>query len=89
MVYYRLGDYAQAVKTFQQSLHDSDEAAAGFDLLFLAMCHWRLGDPDEARNCYHRALEWLEGQDATLPLEWRGELKMFRAEAEALMARRP
>ena len=32
---------------------------SSFDWFFLAMAHWRLGDKDEARMWFDRAVEWM------------------------------
>jgi hypothetical protein len=48
---------------------------------FLAMAHWRLGDRDEARAWFGRAVKWM---DSHKPHD--SELRRLRAEAEALLA---
>ena len=52
----------------------------GFDRVFLAMAHWRLGDRDEARKWYDRAVGWMARKK---PKE--EEIRRFRAEAAALL----
>jgi hypothetical protein len=47
---------------------------------FLAMAHWQLGETEEARRWYDRAVAWMDKN-----LTQDDELKRFRAEAEALM----
>jgi eukaryotic-like serine/threonine-protein kinase len=53
-----------------------------FDWFFLAMAHWRLGDHDKARTWFGRAVQWM---DKHMPQH--GELRRFRAEAEAMLGR--
>jgi hypothetical protein len=47
------------------------------------MCHWHLGDKDQAREVYARACRWMEGQAAA-----DEDLRSFRAEAAALLGLR-
>ena len=52
----------------------------GTDWFFLAMAHWHLGDKDQAREWYDRAVQWMEKnkrQDE--------DLRQFRAEAAELL----
>ena len=51
-----------------------------FDWFFLAMAHWRLGNKDEARLWYGRAVEWME---KNRPKD--EDLRRFRAEAAELL----
>ena len=50
-----------------------------FNTFFLAMAHWQLGEKEEARDWYDRAVAWMDKNDPQY------ELKRFRAEAEALL----
>jgi len=72
---YQAGDW----KAARAALVKSVELARGPDALnafFLAMTHWQLGEKDEARKWYDRALERMTVNE---------ELLRFRAEAAALM----
>ena len=58
--------------------------ADAIDWFFLAMCHWQLGQKDQARQCYDRAVA-MDGEGSS-----RGEmdveqLRRFRTEAEELL----
>src|SRR5262249_43314500 len=57
---YRTGDFHGALAALEK-----DPVAAkqngGF---FLAMTHWQLGNRDEARRCYQKAVERLDKQAA-------------------------
>jgi len=87
VTYYRLGQYAEAVEKLESSLRDSQARAGAFDLFFLSMCHARLGDSTKARDCYDRAVKWITEHQGQLSPEWVEELKNFRAEADAVLAK--
>ena len=57
---------------------------APFEWLFLAMSHWRLHEPEAAREALARALELMERGK---PSNWLlpNELESLRAEAEELL----
>jgi uncharacterized protein HemY len=84
LVQYRNGQYAAAVVALEKSLTASKGEFAGFDLLFLAMCHARLGAPAKARDCFDRAVTWCDGKKGLADHHVQG-LKAFRAEAEAVL----
>jgi tetratricopeptide (TPR) repeat protein len=50
------------------------------DWFFLAMSNWQLGQQDQARQCYDRAVEWMEKRP-----RHDAQLLRFRAEAEELL----
>src|SRR5262249_14052822 len=50
---------------------------------FLAMVHWHLGDKDQARSWFDRAVAWM---DKNQPPNDE-ELRLYREEAEALLDR--
>jgi uncharacterized protein HemY len=60
VVYYRLARYGPAVEELERSQRDSGGQYDGYDLFFLAMCHARLGHAAKARDCYDRAMHWLQ-----------------------------
>jgi hypothetical protein len=59
----------------------------GFDRLFLAMAHQKLGSHDEARKAYEQAVQWLEKNRETLgnTRALAEELRRFRSEAEGVL----
>jgi tetratricopeptide (TPR) repeat protein len=87
VVYYRLAQYPQAIGTLERSLHEQQGQSDAFDLFFLAMCHAQQGSADKAKDCYSRAVAWVQ-QNSTLigtRRQWGEELKAFQAEAEELL----
>jgi uncharacterized protein HemY len=89
MVYYRLGQYAEAMEKLQHSLDLSKGERAAYNLFCLAMCHTRQGDAAQAKACYDSAQHWVQEQGSRLSKEEAAELSRFRAEAEQLCARQP
>ncbi len=76
---YRTGDWQGAIAALTESVK-LREGGDGTDWFFLAMAHRRLGDKDQARSWYDKAVEWMEkkkSQDA--------ELRQFRAEAAEVL----
>jgi tetratricopeptide (TPR) repeat protein len=85
VIHYRAGRSAEAITTLEQSLKAGRGQSDGFDLLFLAMAHHRLGHREEARACFDRAARWLRDHQARDERSTQ-ELAAFRAEAEAVLA---
>jgi serine/threonine protein kinase/WD40 repeat protein len=86
VVYYRLGQYTQALESLEHSLRMSKGEAAAFDLFFLAMCHAKLGASEKARDCYDQAIRWVKEHPSLPQPHWAEELKRFQTEAEAVLA---
>jgi tetratricopeptide (TPR) repeat protein len=80
VAHYRNGDDRAAVAELKTAM-GLRKGGDGFDWFFLAMAHWRLGERDEARAWFDRAVQWM---DSHKPYD--AELRRFRAEAEALLA---
>jgi hypothetical protein len=80
VAYYRSGDDRAAVAALETSMR-MQAGGNSFDWFFLAMAHWRLGDRNQARTWFDRAVQWM---DRHKPHD--GELCRFRAEAEAMLA---
>jgi tetratricopeptide (TPR) repeat protein len=87
VVYYRLGQYAKALEALEQSVQDRQGEATAFDWFYLAMSYHQLGRAAQAQNCYEQAREWQK--HASLAPGGRAELEASRAEADAVLGRRP
>ncbi len=83
MAEYRAGHWQEAIQWLEKSLQAA-AGANGVDWFFLAMAHQQLGDHEQARNDYDKAVEWM---DQHAPHD--EELLRFRREAEELLAGKP
>lgn len=66
-----------------QALEKSVElegVASAYDSFFLAMAHWQLGHTDEAREWYHKGLQWMQEHAPD-----KEELMRFQSEAQELL----
>jgi tetratricopeptide (TPR) repeat protein len=78
---YRAGKWTDSAAALTKSM----ELRKGGDAsvwLFMAMTQWRLGDKDEARKWYEKAVQWLDANAKDLP--WMSDV---RAEAAALIGK--
>ena len=80
---YRDGKYSEAIDALQQSLQRAGDSAAGYDLIFLALCNSHLGNRAAADDYFHRAKVWHERHLSRLSPLWQEELSSFFAEAKA------
>jgi WD40 repeat protein len=69
VVHYRLAQYGPAVEALERSLRETQGEYAGYDLFFLAMCHGRLGEAAAAKDCYERAVKWVQERQNQLRAE--------------------
>jgi tetratricopeptide (TPR) repeat protein len=79
VAHYRAGNFKEGVAALETSMKLRNGGDSS-DWFFLAMAHWQLGDKEQARRWYDKALGWM--------LQHRPkdeELCRFRAEAEALL----
>jgi serine/threonine protein kinase/Flp pilus assembly protein TadD len=82
VAHYRAGDCRAAVVALEKSM-ELGSGGDSFVWFFLAMAHWQLGDRQQARTWYGKA---VAGMDQHRHDQWREEgLKRFRAEAAELL----
>jgi Tfp pilus assembly protein PilF len=81
---YRDSQYSEAIDALKQALDRGGDSAAGYDLVFLALCHSRLGNETLAGDYYVRAETWLQQHHSRLSPLWQEELSSFFAEAKAV-----
>jgi tetratricopeptide (TPR) repeat protein len=93
---YRAGDWKGATQALEEAIKLL-RATRGFNrcvgrsLFFLAMARQQLGQGQEARQAYDRALTWLEANRKTVQeTPWLAdELHRWQTEAEQLLKQRP
>ncbi len=85
VAYYRNGEWQSAVENLTQAMKLREERKANNkdSLFFLAMAYWQLGDKDQARTCYDKAVQWMT--ENKLPANLVAELERRRGEAAELM----
>lgn len=81
---YRNGQFAEAIAALKQSHSIGKGEFAGIDLLFMAMCHQKLGQTGEANRCFDQAVKWANEATNLSPGQ-RQELAEFRREAENVL----
>jgi eukaryotic-like serine/threonine-protein kinase len=76
---YRAGNWDAAREALAKSVQLRN-GGDSFDFFFLAMAHWQLGDQEQARTWYDKAVQWME---TNKPQD--EELRRFRTEASNLL----
>ncbi len=76
---YRAGDHKAAIESLAKSM-ELGSGGSATDRFVLAMAHWQLGQKDEARTWYDKAVAWM---DKNAPKS--EEFLRFRAEAAQLL----
>jgi tetratricopeptide (TPR) repeat protein len=77
--HYRAGNWDGAIAALETSM-TLRQGGDSYDWFFRAMACWQLGQRDEARRWYDRAVQWMEQHASD-----HHELRRFRAEAAALL----
>jgi Flp pilus assembly protein TadD len=85
VAYFRNGKWQLAVDSLSQAMTLREEQRVNNKdgLFFLAMAYWQLGDKDQARTCYEKAVQWMK--ENKLPANLVAELERWRTEAAELM----
>jgi serine/threonine protein kinase/WD40 repeat protein/Tfp pilus assembly protein PilF len=81
---YRASWYAESVNTLERSLGAGKGETDAFDLFFLAMARYKLGQIARARADFDRAVQWRHDHP-NQPAQWSTELDAFQAEVQALL----
>jgi tetratricopeptide (TPR) repeat protein len=77
--HYRAGDWKAAAQTLKKSM-ELRKGGGCVDWFFLAMAHWQLGEKEQARQWYDKAVQWMDKNDPK-----NDELRRFRSEAAELL----
>jgi serine/threonine protein kinase/Flp pilus assembly protein TadD len=79
VAYYRNGQWKATIQALKKSM-DLRKGGTSADFFFLAMAHWQLGEKEQARQWYDRAMRWMEKNQSK-----NDELHRFRSEAAELL----
>jgi tetratricopeptide (TPR) repeat protein len=79
VAYYRAGDFKQAIADLEKAVQ-LEGRGTSFDFFFQAMAAHQVGNADDARRFYAKAIQWMNEHNSQNP-----ELIRFRAEAESLL----
>jgi serine/threonine protein kinase/WD40 repeat protein len=82
---YRVGQFAEAITTVEKSLAVGKGEFAAFDLVFLAMARFKLGQVTQARAAFDRVGTWRRDHPYLTQPGWSYELDAFQTEARALL----
>jgi WD40 repeat protein len=82
---HRAGRYPEAIATLEKSLAAGRGQTDAFDLFFLAMARFEVGQIDRARADFDRAVKWRRDHPNLAQPGWSAELDAFQAEARALL----
>ncbi len=79
---YRAGDCKGAIADLEKALglRKTNDPMCAYESFFIAMAHWQLGEKEQARTWFAKAVAWMEqGKKDDL------QLQRFRAEAAELL----
>jgi serine/threonine protein kinase len=80
VAHYRARECRAAIVALENSEELGHGREFGFNAFFLSLSRWQLGERDEARHLYDRAVEWMEKNRSK-----DQELRRFRAEATNML----
>jgi eukaryotic-like serine/threonine-protein kinase len=80
---YRASDWKEATAALKKSM-ELRQGGDSVDWFFLAMAHWKLGNKEEARQWYEKAVQWMVEKNPK-----NEELRRFRAEAAEILGEKP
>jgi len=83
---YRAGDWDASISALNKAV-ELRRGGDASDQFFLAMCHWKLENDEEAKAAYERATAWMETNQDALKKDARyaEELRRFQTEAEEVL----
>jgi serine/threonine protein kinase len=79
-VRYRTGAWKDSIAALEKSIELREDGGDSFQWFFLAMAHWQVGNKEQARKWYDRAVDW---EDRIRPAD--AQLLRFRVEAAELL----
>jgi tetratricopeptide (TPR) repeat protein len=87
MALYRAGRFEESIERLHEAMQAQAKGGDAWDFLFLAMAHQQLGQSDEARQWYDKAVAWLEQNQQSVEKNktTQAELRRFRTEAAQLL----
>src|SRR5207248_11473243 len=80
VAHYRNGNWKEAIAALDKSMGFLSGRMESANTFFLAMAHWQLGNKEEARKWYAKAVGWMDQHGSR-----NEELRRFRAEAAGLL----
>ena len=79
-VLYHTGACKDSIAALEKSIELREDGVVSFQWFYLAMAHWQVGNKEQARQWYGRAVELA---DKNRPAD--AQLRRFRAEAAELL----
>ena len=80
VAHYRAENWQEAIAALNKAEQLAQGKHSAWNVFFLAMAHWRLGEKEQAHKEYGQAAAWMEKNEPR-----NEELRRFRAEAAELL----
>ncbi len=77
---YRTGAWKDSIAALEKSIELREDGGDSFEWFFLAMARWQVGNKEQARKWYARAVEWADKNQPA-----NAHLRGLRAEAAELL----